>query len=80
MAEPEIGGRRPEVLDLEPGEYWWCACGKSQSQPWCDGSHKGGEFSPTKVVIEEAKRYAMCTCKRSCNGPMCDGSHKKLPA
>ena len=79
MAEPDIGGTRPEVLELEPGEYWWCACGKSKDQPWCDGSHKGCEFSPEKVVIEEKGRYALCTCKRSAKGCFCDGAHKTLP-
>ena len=80
MAEPEIGGRSPEVLELEPGEYWWCACGKSKGQPWCDGSHSGTEFTPVKVVIEEKRNYALCTCKHSEKGAMCDGSHKNLPA
>lgn len=75
---PEIAEKSPAVLELEPGSYWWCACGKSQNQPWCDGSHKGGPFSPVEVVIEEKKRYALCRCKRSANGPFCDGTHRQL--
>lgn len=78
MAEPEIGGRSPVVLELESGTYKWCACGRSKNQPWCDGSHRDTEFTPQAVVIEEAKRYAMCTCKRSGNAPFCDGTHKTL--
>jgi CDGSH-type Zn-finger protein len=77
MAEPEIADTKPVVTELACGEYWWCACGRSKSQPWCDGSHKGTEFTPVKVCIEEQKRYAMCTCKRSKDAPFCDGSHKE---
>ena len=79
MPEPAIGGRRPAVLDLEAGNYAWCACGMSKNQPWCDGSHRGSEFSPIKFELAEAKRCAMCTCKRSGNKPYCDGTHKTLP-
>ena len=79
MSEPLIAGTKSAVLELEAGEYWWCACGRSSNQPWCDGSHKGTEFSPRKVNIEEKKRYAFCACKRSNNGAFCDGSHKTLP-
>lgn len=78
MSEAEIAAKHPAVLELEPGSYWWCACGKSRSQPWCDGSHKGSSFSPVEVVITEAKRYAMCQCKRTGNPPFCDGQHKHL--
>ena len=78
MAEAEIYRKTPEVLDLEPGTYWWCACGRSQNQPWCDGSHKGSEFSPVKTEIEETKRVAMCNCKHTDNKPYCDGTHASL--
>ncbi|MBI2421195.1 MAG: CDGSH iron-sulfur domain-containing protein [Candidatus Hydrogenedentes bacterium] len=78
MAAPEIADKRPAVLELEPGTYWWCACGRSKNQPWCDGSHKGGEFSPKEVVIEEKRRAALCQCKQSGNGAFCDGTHKTL--
>ena len=79
MSQPELGGRSPIVLELQPGTYWWCACGKSKNQPFCDGSHEGTEFSPRELVITETKRCALCTCKLSTNSPMCDGSHKRLP-
>jgi CDGSH iron-sulfur domain-containing protein 3 len=79
MSEPIIAQRFPFVQKAEPGTYWWCACGKSQNQPFCDGSHKGGGFGPLKVTIAEAKTVAWCGCKHSKTGAFCDGSHGKLP-
>ena len=76
--KPEIGGKYPAVLELEPGDYWWCTCGKSSKQPFCDGSHKGTSFTPEKIQITEKKNYALCTCKQSGNGAFCDGAHTKL--
>jgi CDGSH-type Zn-finger protein len=78
MAEPEIAKTTPYGMKLEPGRYWWCACGKSRKQPFCDGSHKGSEFTPLQVQIDEAKKVFLCGCKRSANSPFCDGSHNKL--
>lgn len=78
MDEPVIAGRKPIKQEMEPGEYFWCACGRSQNQPFCDGSHKGTGFSPVKVVIEEKGLFAWCTCKRSGKGAACDGTHKQL--
>ena len=74
----EIGGKSPAVLELESGDYWWCTCGKSSKQPFCDGSHKGTSFTPEKIQINEKKKYALCTCKQSENGAFCDGAHAKL--
>ena len=76
--KPEIGGKSPAVQELEPGDYWWCTCGKSSKQPFCDGSHKGTSFTPEKIQITEKKNYALCTCKQSGNGAFCDGAHTKL--
>ncbi len=76
--QPEIGGTQPVVLELEPGTYWWCTCGRSKNQPWCDSSHKGTPFSPLKWEVSQRKRYALCTCKRTQKPPLCDGSHKHL--
>jgi CDGSH-type Zn-finger protein len=79
-AIPEIGGRQPLAIDVEAGKsYWWCACGRSKKQPFCDGSHKGTEFTPQAVTITEKKRVAFCGCKHTKTPPFCDGTHSKLP-
>ena len=80
MSDCVIGGRVPIVVNLEPGTYWWCTCGRSHTQPFCDGSHEGTGFEPQELIVSEPKRCALCTCKLTRNGPMCDGSHKSLPA
>ena len=78
MAEPEVPQKKPYVMEMEPGTYWWCACGRSQNQPFCDGSHKGTEFSPVKVEVGEKKTVAWCGCKHTGTPPFCDGTHEKL--
>ena len=78
MSEPEIAQKAPYVEELEAGTYWWCACGKSSKQPFCDGSHQGTGFQPVKVELTEATKLWLCGCKHSCDKPHCDGSHKKL--
>lgn len=78
--DPVIAQRSPYVVNEEPGIKFWCACGKSASQPYCDGSHKGTGLVPVKVTLEEEKRVAWCGCKHSKNCPYCDGSHRDLPA
>ena len=78
MKNPKIAQKSPIVQDTKAGEYYWCACGESANQPFCDGSHKGTEFVPTKVVVTEDKKIAWCACKHSANGPFCDGTHKSL--
>jgi CDGSH-type Zn-finger protein len=76
---PEIGGRRPIPVHVEAGKsYWWCACGRSKNQPFCDGSHKGSGFTPVEFKPEKAEEVWFCACKRTGNRPICDGSHKKL--
>ncbi len=68
----------PYAVDVEAGKsYFWCACGRSKSQPFCDGSHKGTDFSPVKFTAEESKTVYFCGCKQTKNPPLCDGSHKK---
>ena len=78
MDEPVIAGRSPDVRDLAPGTYYWCLCGRSETQPFCDGAHKGSEFHPVEFTVEEEKRAALCLCKRTGSRPLCDGSHREL--
>jgi CDGSH-type Zn-finger protein len=68
----------PYAVQLEPGkDYYYCACGLSKSQPFCDGSHKGTSFKPLKFTVDEKKIYYMCGCRESSNAPFCDGTHSK---
>ena len=74
-----IPQRMPIVEKAAPGEYFWCACGRSANQPFCDGSHAGSEYTPVKAVIEEERMVAWCACKRTGTEPFCDGAHASLP-
>jgi len=77
--EPKIGGTSPVLTEVEAGkDYWWCACGASSAQPFCDGSHAGTSFTPMQWTAPEARRVAFCACKRTGNPPFCDGSHLKI--
>jgi len=78
MSEPVIFKRGPIVQTVEPGLYWWCACGRSKSQPFCDGSHKGTGLEPKEVEILERRTVAWCACKHSNKMPFCDGTHSTL--
>ena len=79
MSAPVIAQKSPYAVEVEAGKsYLWCACGKSASQPFCDGSHKGTEFSPIEYQADKDGTVYFCGCKHSKNGVQCDGSHSKL--
>ncbi|MEK7697744.1 MAG: CDGSH iron-sulfur domain-containing protein [Pseudomonadota bacterium] len=78
MTDPVIAQKAPYALTLQPGTYWWCACGRSKTQPFCDGSHKGTGLEPVKIELNETKQVHLCGCKHSRTKPLCDGSHKTL--
>ncbi len=78
MENPVVAQKAPYVKEMAAGTYYWCACGQSKNQPFCDGSHKGTGFTPQKIEITEPRKAAWCGCKHSANAPFCDGSHAKL--
>ncbi len=79
MSEPTIAQKSPYPVEVEAGKsYFWCACGKSAMQPFCDGSHKGTDFTPVKYDATEDKKVFFCGCKHTKNPPLCDGSHHAL--
>jgi len=79
MTEPVTAAKAPIAVEVEADKtYWWCSCGRSKAQPFCDGSHKGSEFTPVKFEATESKKLWFCACKHSARRPMCDGTHKSL--
>ena len=78
MSKGAVAGSAPIKIDVETGKtYYWCSCGKSSKQPFCDGSHKGSEFSPMPWTAAENGTKFFCACKQTNNAPFCDGSHAK---
>lgn len=78
-AKGRIALKSPVPVEVEAGKtYWWCACGRSMNQPFCDGSHKGSAFVPQKFDATETKRVFFCACKQTAATPFCDGTHNKL--
>ena len=78
MSDPVRAADTPFPVDVEEGKsYFWCACGLSQKQPFCDGSHKGTDFTPVKYVATATRKIFFCGCKISASAPLCDGSHNK---
>jgi len=79
MSEPKIAQKSPYAVEVEQGKkYAWCACGQSSKQPFCDGAHKGSEFTPKVFEAQESKTVYLCGCKHTSNAPFCDGSHSSL--
>ncbi|HEX6959209.1 MAG TPA: CDGSH iron-sulfur domain-containing protein [Ferrovibrio sp.] len=79
MTEPVIAQKSPYAVEVKAGRsYWWCACGKSAKQPFCDGSHKGSAFAPVEYKATADRTVFFCGCKRSKKAPLCDGSHNSL--
>ena len=80
MTLPHIAQKAPYPVTVEAGkDYWWCACGQSKNQPFCDGSHKAAAvFTPIKYSATQSQTVYFCGCKQSGNKPLCDGTHKTL--
>ncbi len=79
MASPTIAAKAPKPVEVQEGRtYFWCACGKSLNQPYCDGSHRGTDFAPVAFKAKESKTIYFCMCKHTGNQPVCDGAHKKI--
>ena len=79
MSEPVVAAKAPARVKLEAEKaYFWCTCGKSEKQPFCDGAHKGSDFAPMRFKAEKTGSAALCQCKATGKGPFCDGPHNKL--
>jgi CDGSH-type Zn-finger protein len=79
MTDAVIAQKSPFAVEVEEGKsYYWCACGKSAKQPFCDGSHQDTDFLPLKFTADESKKVFFCGCKHSAASPLCDGSHQSL--
>lgn len=76
---PKIAQKSPFRVEVEAGKsYFYCTCGQSSKQPFCDGSHKGSTFAPMKYEATQSKPVFFCGCKHSSNAPVCDGTHSKI--
>ena len=79
MTDPVIAQKSPYAVEVEAGNtYYWCACGLSKTQPFCDGAHQGTGIAPTAHVAEKTGKAYFCGCKGSKTGALCDGAHKDL--
>ena len=77
--EAVIAQKQPYAVDVEAGQtYHWCRCGRSQNQPWCDGSHRDTGLEPVAFTAEKTGKAYLCGCKHTGDQPFCDGSHQKL--
>jgi len=79
MAEPVIAQKSPYAVEVEAGKkYWWCSCGRSKKQPYCDGSHKDTGLTPLLYTAEKTGKVYLCGCKSTAKKPFCDGTHGRL--
>lgn len=79
MSDPQIAQKSPFAVEVTAGKtYMWCACGRSASQPFCDGSHKGTGLAPQRYTPDADGKVFFCGCKHSARAPICDGTHKNL--
>lgn len=78
MTDPVVYSLTPAEMELEPGEYWWCSCGRSMNQPFCDGSHDGTGLEPVAFTLKEKTTVWLCNCKQSKDKPYCDGTHNEI--
>lgn len=77
--EALIAQKAPYAVDVTEGEtYYWCACGRSANQPFCDGSHQGTAFEPQAFTAEKTDTVYLCGCRRTGNTPFCDGKHQLI--
>lgn len=80
MPKPIIAAKSPIGVELEEGKtYYFCTCGQSKNQPFCDGAHKGTGLGPKPFKAEKSGKAFLCQCKQTANAPFCDGSHKSIP-
>ena len=79
MSEPLSPQKAPYAVEVEEGKtYYWCSCGRSKNQPYCDGSHEGTDFQPVAFTAEKSEKAYLCGCKKTANPPFCDGSHNSI--
>jgi CDGSH iron-sulfur domain-containing protein 3 len=79
MDKPIVAQKSPIPVDLKSGQtYYWCTCGKSSSQPFCNGAHQGTSFEPLAFTAKNDETAYLCACKQTKNPPYCDGSHNEL--
>jgi len=75
-----VAGRAPIAVEVEAGRiYWWCTCGRSMNQPFCDGKHKDTAFTPLQYEAKANETLFFCACKHTATPPLCDSTHNKLP-